>query len=156
MTSPVDVNGLSLSSELSGDDPQETQELRKLAKRAEDYLASFSWCGAIKKSYVGIAEAGIVGVFLFQIHPSQPDVDEWLWVVVGDIPTAYLVTDDAPDPESALEAYISEMRAWTEAVERGDPVDDLIPVNVPPTKKYGEMLKVRLDFLAKNLLGQDT
>jgi hypothetical protein len=156
MKNPVDVTGLCLSSELRGDDPQETQELRELVKCAEQYLASFSWCGSIKKSYVGIAEAGIVGLFLFQIDPAQPEVDEWLWVVVGDVPPVYLVTDNAPDPESALLAYIAEMRAWADAVESGDPVDDLIPVNVPPTKKYGDMLKVRLDFLVSNLLGQDT
>ena len=69
----------------------------------------------------------------FNIHPLRRDVDELLWVVVGDIPPAYLVTDDAPDPVAALQAYIREMRRWIEAVRLGRPIADLIPVNALPT-----------------------
>ena len=45
---------------------------------------------------------GVVAVFLFRID-GPPEVDPLLWVVVGDLPTAYLVTDDAPSPAIALD-----------------------------------------------------
>jgi hypothetical protein len=54
-----------------------------------------------------------VAVLLVKITPTREDVDEWLWVVVGDLPPAYLVADDAPGPAAALRAYIS-------SVTRGD------------------------------------
>jgi hypothetical protein len=94
----------------------------------------------------------VVAVFLFRIVPKQEGVDEWLWVVVGDLPSAYLVTDDNPTPASALEAYVAEMSAWVDAVENGRPVADLIPVNVPPTRENSQQLRNRLTFLSANVI----
>jgi hypothetical protein len=71
-------------------------------------------------------------------------MDELLWVVVGDLPPAYLVTDGNPIPLAALETYVEEMQAWVNAVEAGEPVDDLIPVNVTPTHDHAKQLKERL------------
>jgi hypothetical protein len=87
-----------------------------LATRAREYLASFRWCGQVSGVYVGAAVPPMLGLFLVEIVPTSPDVDRWLWVVVGDLPPAYLVTDDAPDSAGALEAYDSEMSAWVHAV----------------------------------------
>lgn len=103
--------------------------------------------------YAEIAVAGVVGVFLCYIEPeAHENVDEWLWVVVGDVPPAYLVTDDAPTSTGALEAYIVEMQTWVAAVNAGKSVDDLIPVSVPPTKEHAAMLQTRLAFLRSRIL----
>lgn len=133
-------------------DPGEREELLSLASTAKKYLSGFPWCAGILASYEGIVVAGVVGVFLFRIRPSKPEVDEWIWVVVGDLPPAYLVTNDAPTPVSALEAYVGEMRAWAKAASSGEPVDELIPVNVPATKESAAMLQSRLDFLERRLI----
>lgn len=95
-------------------------------------------------------------MFLINIEPSEPGVDDWLWVVVGDIPPAYLVTDNAPDPISALGAYNEVMQDWVDAVNQGQPVENLIPVNAPPTKEYATMLQSRLTFLKEQLLSDST
>ncbi len=121
---------------------------------ARQYLASFSWCEGIKSSYSGLGVGGVVAVFLFEISHSREDVDDWMWVVVGDLPPAYITCEDAPNPACALDGYIGAMREWAEAAIRGDSVDGLIPVNVPPTREWGENLLSRLDFLDEHILSR--
>lgn len=102
--------------------------------------------------YVGIGIARVIAVFLARIQPASPDVDCWLWIVIGDVPPAYLVADDNPSPHAALEAYILEMTQWIDAVRKGSPIKDLIPVNAPPTKEFADMLASRLEFLDRVVL----
>jgi hypothetical protein len=127
-------------------------EVKKLAKEAEMFLLSHHWCRTIEYGYLSWAVAGVIGVFLFDIIPSEPEVDKTLWVVTGDIPSAYLVTDEAETWQEALEAYVYEMNRWVEAVRAGKSLDDIIPVNVEPDLKYAEMLEGRLSFMKKNFI----
>jgi len=77
-------------------------------------------------------------------------------VIVGDLPSAYLVTDDAPTSEEALQADIELMDEWVEAVKQGKSVDDLIPVNAPATAAIAAMLESRLRFLQERVLDRKT
>lgn len=122
-------------------------KLSDLESAAANFIRSFSWSGELLALYQGFQEPGIVGVFLVQLSPSAPEVDEWLWVVVGDFPPAYLVTDGSPTYVQAVEGYIEEMQRWVDAVREGDSVDELIPVNAPPTEEYADMLAGRLRSL---------
>lgn len=131
--------------------PEDREIARRLYQRARRFLESFDWCHGIEQGYVGILQWDIVAVFLFKIRPARLDVDQWLWVVVGDLPSAYLVVDGNPNPAMALEGYIHEMSRWVEAVENGRPVDGLIPTRVDPTPKYAAMLKSRLGVLDRYL-----
>ena len=70
--------------------------LQQLLVKAHAYLRSYRWCHGIQESYFGLGVAGVVGVFLLRIVGGE-GVDDWLWVVVGDLPSCHLVTDDAPD-----------------------------------------------------------
>lgn len=149
-----DLEHLTPTAELRGADAAETNALKKLADEARAFLAGFRWCKAVARSYAGIAIPGVLGVFLHQIEPEGQGMDEWLWTVVGDLPPAYIVTDDAQNAPSALEAYIGEMRRWMEPVRLGQPVDELIPVNVPPTVDFASMLGSRLTFLEENVLSE--
>lgn len=103
---------------------------------------------------MAVAIPGVIAFFLFNIVPNAPDIDEWLWVVVGDLPPAYLVTDDAKTVNNALKAYIYEMRRWTQAVSEGKSTDDLIPVNVQPTIEAAKRLEERLAFLESEVLAK--
>lgn len=49
---------------------------------------------------------------------SAPGTPGALWVVAGDLPSAYLVTDAAPTATAtaALAIYCSLMQDWVEAV----------------------------------------
>lgn len=129
-----------------------TDEAGEMRKRAMNYLNFYNWCAEITESYVGMFFEGIIGIFLFRIVPSRKDVDEWVWVVVGDLPPAYLTLDECPNPGTALDGYIGAMEEWVEAAEKGRSVADLIPVNVPATPEYAEMLRTRLAFLDREIL----
>jgi hypothetical protein len=138
--------------DLAGDDPVDTEGLRALARDARAFLQSFSWCGSVAEGYFGLGVGNLVGVFLYRIVPAAPAADEWLWVVVGDIPPAYLTIDSAPNPACALDAYIGAMQEWVEAARSGKPTDGLIPVNVAPTPENASRLESRLQFLDREVL----
>jgi hypothetical protein len=129
--------------------------LHGLEAEAANFIRSFAWSGQLLEMYEGFQEPGILGVFLVKLEPAQPQVDEWLWVVVGDLPAAYLVTDNAPTVDEAIEGYIEEMQRWVDAVRAGDSVDDLIPVNAPPTTEFADMLESRLGVLKDNFIDGD-
>ena len=128
------------------------KEFMQLHEEARGYLSSFKWCVDILDEYAGILYAGIVGVFLFRIVPAREDVDEWIWVVVGDLPPAYLTCDQCPNPASALDGYIGAMSEWVSAVENGESVAALIPVNVKSTLENADKIKTRLNFLDERIL----
>lgn len=130
----------------------DTKEMSFMYQEAREFLSYYDWCSEILESYCGMLYLGIVAVFLFRIVPIRKDIDEWVWVVVGDLPPAYLTVDECPNPATALDGYIGAMQEWVAAAQKGASVAGLIPVNVPATKESGDMLKIRLDFLDKKIL----
>ena len=130
-------------------------EVRIYAEEAITFMSEKRWCRRVCSLELAWSIAGITGIFFVRIEPSEPDVDTELWVVVGDLPPAHLVTDEAPDWRGALEGYIEEMGRWVEAASHGRPVGDLIPVNVAPTRENAKMLKGRLKFLQEHFMDVD-
>jgi hypothetical protein len=129
-------------------------EAIRFHNEARSFLESFTWCSSVIEAYIGFSYAGIVAVFLFQIAPARAGVDEWVWVVVGDIPPAYITCEESPNPACALDAYIGAMDEWVQAASFGRPTKGLIPVNVAPSKENAERLRTRLQFLDKNILAE--
>ena len=148
----IDATKLTAIESMVGEDDQETEEFHALYAQAAKFLESFRWCAKINTSHFGLGVANIVAVFLFEIVPRSSSVDSFLWVVVGDLPPAYLVTDSAPNAACALNEYIVEMRKWVDAVSTGAPTTDLIPVNVPPTIENARNLELRLEYLSEEIL----
>jgi len=148
----VDMSKVVPAALMKGEDEEETAGLRELLAEATNYLQAFSWVRESKAAYLGIGVAKIVGVFLFEIIPSREDVDDKVWVIVGDLPPAYITAEDAPNPAAALDAYIGAMEEWVEAAKAGRGVENLIPVNVPPTAENAARLESRLHFLDKEIL----
>ncbi len=142
----VDVFQTKLSTEAS--------EFEELFREAKSEIEFYDWCLEILDSYVGLFFAGIVGVFLFKIRPSSDDIDEWIWVVVGDLPPIYITTEESPNAACALDSYIGAMEEWVDAVANGKSIDDLVPVNVPATIENAEKLKIRLTMLDEDILSQ--
>lgn len=127
-------------------------EVRELAQEAEDFLASQPWCKKVTDVRLAWATAGVLGVFQIDLVPASPGVDSTLWVVVGDIPPAYLVTNEAPSWRDALRGYVAEMSRWVHAVRHGLPLDDVIPVEAEPTSEHAEMLASRLAFIETEII----
>ena len=130
------------------------EEIAKMYREALQYLTFYNWFGEISESYVGMIFEGIIGIFLFKFVPTREDVDEWVWVIVGDLPSTYLTIDECPNPGAALDGYIGAMEEWVAAAEEGRSVADLIPVNVPATPENAKKLRSRLEFLDKKILSE--
>lgn len=148
------MNGADLASvvpiaEMKGENEEETVGLKRLFEEAYGFLSAFDWCRSIADSYFGFGYAGIVAVFLFRISPVRSDVDDWLWVVVGDLPPAYIVTEGNLTPDLALDGYIDEMSKWVHAAKEGRSVEDLIPVNVLSTVENADAMERRLGALRR-------
>jgi hypothetical protein len=146
------VKGVIPINQLFGEDEEDTQLLRAMAHYARDYLQSFDWCKSIRDWYFGDGVGAIVAVFLFHIEPSRSNVDEWLWVVVGDIPPAYLVIDDNTTPSLALQGYINEMSKWVRLTKSGKSIAKAIPVNKAATKQNALLLESRLKAIEEIVL----
>jgi hypothetical protein len=146
------VQGIVPIDKLFGDDEEDTRLLTAMALEARNYISSFSWCRSIREAYFGDGYGGIIAVFFFRIEPDQPEVDEWLWVLVGDIPPAYLVVDDCKTPSEALDGYIREMSKWVKSAKQGKSSKRVIPVNTPATPEFAEMLERRLKVLRETVV----
>lgn len=152
MTAQVDMSRVTPAALMRGEDEEETAGLRQLLDEATAYLKRFHWHRGIGEAYLGIGVAKILGVFLFEVVPAREGVDDKVWVIVGDVPPAYITTEDSPNPATALDSYIGAMEDWVEAAREGRSVDGLIPVNVPPTAENAKRLASRLRFLDEKIL----
>jgi hypothetical protein len=131
--------------------PVRRGSLAAFAREAETFLAAKPWCKRVRRGYYDCGWDGILGVFFFEIEPNGQGVDDSVWVIAGDVPTAYVCNDNTTGME-ALESYVKEMQRWVDAARRNESVEDLIPVNTPPTAEYADMLGSRLDFIRRELL----
>lgn len=118
---------------------------------ATQYMRSQSWCHEILEAYCGTGVATIFYAFLFHIKPSRPEIEEFLWVVVGDIPPLYLITQTAHNPATALFEYTLVMSVWADAAIEQTSSSGLPPVSAPFTRKNGLALRRRLAFIRNYL-----
>jgi hypothetical protein len=130
-------------------------DVKELARRARDFISSQRWCGSIVSAHLAWAAGRVLAICQYHIKPSEPNVDEVLWVVVGDVPPAYLVLDEAPTWQAALARYVEEMDRWVETVRAGTDLGDIIPVDVEPTEQHTNMLATRLAFIRSRLVDAD-
>ncbi len=148
-----ELKGTQIASELVpaarivGDDEQDTVLLRKMSEDAKQYISSFRWCETILSSYFGGGVGGIFAVFFFHIRPSGSDVAPWIWIVVGDIPSAYLPVTDCESPAEVFRSYLRGMNRWVELARKGQngtPEQGVPPVKVPATPEWAERLNKKL------------
>jgi hypothetical protein len=149
---PVNIDKLKPVDSIEGEDVFDAKLLREMAIEAREFICGQAWCEQIDRQLLAYGIGKVVAVFLIQITPRSEDVDAWLWVVVGDLPPAYIVVEDNPTAADVLDAYCFEMEAWVEAVENGESVEELIPVNAPATLEYAEQLSGRLKYLRSTIL----
>ena len=128
MTLSVNLDRVTPAEQIAGEDQSETELLREMLDRAEAYVQSFKWCPSVVERFLGYGVGGVVAVFLFKLAGKINDSDDLLWVVEGDVPSAYLVTDNAPDPASALTVYCDMMEASAQAVLNGSSLDEVFPI----------------------------
>jgi hypothetical protein len=148
----INTDGMMPVDSIQGDSVVDTNLLREMATRASEFICAQEWCERIDRQYLAYGVGGVVAVFLFQITPCGEEIDTCLWVIVGDLPPAYIVAEDNPTAADALDAYCLEMKAWVDAVEKGEGIEDLIPVNAPANRDYADQLRGRIEFLRTEIM----
>lgn len=134
---------------------EELQSILGLYYEARNHLESFEWCVSTKKAWYD-KEHGIyekIGVFLFEIEPINDTVDDFIWVIVGDLPSVYL-DKSITTGEEALETYCELMQEWADNVKSRKSLDECYPVPVDPTEENAELLSRRVAFIKRELLLQ--
>ena len=125
----------------------------ELYKEAKTYLESFRWCVQTNKAWQDkhfwIPEK--LGVFLFEIIPLNNEVDDFIWIIVGDLPSVYL-DKSIKSGREALEIYCELMEEWVDKVRNNESVEECYPVLAKPLKENAELLKSRIEFIKKEVL----
>jgi hypothetical protein len=137
---------------ITGEDADETAQLKEMLGNSINYLQGFKWCPPIDRVFLGCGIGGVVAVFLFHFQERINETDDCLWVVEGDLPTMHLVLDQASDPASALEVYCQLMDEWTTAVLDGKSLKEVFPIDAEPSLDNAKNLLKRLHFIRTRIL----
>jgi hypothetical protein len=149
----IDTKTYQPEESISGDSEEDTQLLREMAKSARKYLQSFKWCPPIGKVLLAYGVGGVVAVFLVEFErPINGTNDKSLWAIVGDVPSAYMVTDKIPGPKAALETYCGLMEDWANAVKNGAPLENAFPVKAEATPESAARLQSRIQYIRKEII----
>lgn len=139
---------------MTGENNEETELFWQAADEVCDYLMSLDWCVGITDVYFCFGIGGVIVIFLVRANRLVRDggeAKEWLWVVTGDLPLAYVTTDGISTPHDALLAYCELMMDWVAAVRSNDDLETVYPVDVEPTEGHASMLEARIEFLLKTV-----
>ena len=119
----------------------------------KEYVSSFSWCKKILAIYYGGGVAGKLAVFLVHLEPVEGSgADSWVWIICGDLPSAYIRADLNTTPSEALADYVSVMQDWSRSVLEGGSLDNSFPVDADATSENAKALNSRMDFVSKNII----
>ena len=127
-------------------------EIIEMNKKASDYLLSFDWCRKIKTSSIYLNLGPTLCIFIFEIENSASIDDNFLWVIVGDIPSMYLDTHGPKSTVEVLEDYINLADDWIAHVKEGKSVKDCYPFRAEPTIEMTDMLEKRSHFIKNTLI----
>ena len=127
-------------------DDAETAAVLTLLEDATDYALSLGSATSLRTAFIGAGSDRDVAVFLLSLAgPHDPPV--WRWVVAGELPPAVLPADGVPTARAALRRYAEAVAHWVEAVRTDAPMDEAIPLDVPPTPAYADLLEERVRAL---------
>lgn len=154
----IDLAGKQIASSLVplqnifGDDQLDSILLRKMGIDAGVFIRSFPWCTTVLESFFGGGVGGIFAIYFFHIRSSRPDVDPWIWIMIGDVPPAYLPLTDCGSPAAAFRSYMHGMSKWVDFARNGrvgTPAEGVPPVNVPSTPEWAERVNQQLYGLTR-------
>jgi hypothetical protein len=127
------------------------EDLIKLGEEAKTYLLNHKWCNGIN-SWLDRGWADKVGVFYFEIDPLDENVDKFVWIITGDLPSAYIDIISAKNGAMALKIYTELMQEWVDCVSNNKSIENCYPINVPPEKKFANMLQIRINLINEEIL----
>jgi hypothetical protein len=128
-------------------------EVLELSIEAQDYLKSFKWCEKIINGWLVKEWGYMLSIFYFEIKPSiGSEADNFVWVIVGDLPPAYIDIQSASNEIEALKIYVYLMEEWINNIKQGKSIEDCFPVNVEPSNEFADMLLSRINIIKEDFL----
>jgi hypothetical protein len=146
MPYPININKITASSIEFYD------EVSLLLTEAKKYLAEHPWCSRILNGWLFTNIGKVFCIFLFEIENAQSVKDNYLWVIVGDIPPMYLDRFDVSGTREVVETYIYLVDEWIAAVENKESLEEVYPLDSDTSEASIQMLKERLKFLQDEIL----
>jgi len=131
----------------------EIKAILNLYDEAKRYIESFDWCSKTidcwyDKDYSLYDK---LAVFLFHIQPINVDVDDYIWIIVGDLPSVYL-DKSIKNGKEALQVYCDLMSEWSDNVKNSRSITDSYPVDANPTIKNADLLDIRISLIKSEIL----
>ncbi|HUO23107.1 MAG TPA: hypothetical protein VMU59_11380 [Caulobacteraceae bacterium] len=149
----INTSGFQLYPDITSENGEETRLLKADAKEALAFVRGFKWAPPVKRLYLAWGVGGIVVLFLVIFERKIAGApDDRLWIVVGDLPPAYFVTESVSNPAEAIDAYCGLMEDWIWAVRNGGDVSECYPVGVPPDEEHAAMIDSRISSIRAHLL----
>lgn len=138
--------------EIVGYDEEETRLLNMMAAEARQYILGFRWTPRKFQCEFVWGIGGIFALFLLRFDELIGGTDDRLWVVVGDLPSAYMVVEPDDSAHEAAERYCELMADWCDAVTSKSDLTEVYPVRSAPTAANVDLLRRRLDFIRGDFL----
>ena len=149
----IDVAKFQLYPDLIGEDAEDTRLLPHMAEDALRYVRAFKWAPPVDALYLAFGCGGVLAVFLVRFsRPIEQEPNTELWVVVGDAPPAYFVTEDLFRPADVLTTYCNFMEQWADHVLDGRDLSECYPIAAAPTAEHANMLKSRVELIRGELI----
>jgi hypothetical protein len=123
------------------------EEVKSLYIEAESYLNSFKWCKEIKSAKVYTNLGKVFCIFLFEIENAGSDDDNFLWVIVGDIPAMYLDVFGPKTTKDVVNIYIELAEDWINSIKAGKGANGCYPFDAEPTLELAELLEKKISFM---------
>lgn len=128
------------------------QELPGQYVKAEAYLKGFAWCKEIISCNLYTNIGRVFCIFLFEIENIASKEDNFLWVIVGDIPSMYLDTFGPKTIKKVVETYVGLAEDWINGIKSGDGVEECYPFNAEPSLELAELLENKISFMKNTLI----
>lgn len=148
---PPVANTLPLAEELQGETPYETRLLQTQLEQAQECLRSFAWCTELREQRFGVGLGGVLAVFLIEAIVKGRE-REWLWVIAGDLPSAYFSHERARDPCEALHVYCALVESWLQAVRAGGGIPVPRSLQVEPNPELARVIEAKLTTVRRIVL----
>lgn len=137
---------------IAGEDQDETVRLQRMLADAKAFIASHPWCPPRYSFFLAFGIGDVIAIFQVRFSQKAGGTDDRLWVVVGDLPSAYLVVEANDNARKVLSRYCDMMEGWVRAVETSSGLDTVFPVPVDPTQEHADMLSSRIRFLRSRVM----
>ena len=107
-------------------------------------MDSLPWHNGVVADYFGGGVSGLGAAFVFEIVSSRAKIDKFIWVVAGDVPFAYFVTDNAPNWVCAFKVYSRLAQDWIDADAASREAEEVFPFlkTANPVSSDGEMRRI--------------